>query len=217
MKTSREDRGAMMIPVVSFVGHSNSGKTTLLEKVVRELKIRGYRVAIVKHTHHDFEIDRPGKDTWRLTQAGGDIVVLASANKLTIVEHLDEEPALDEISALFKAKVDIVLTEGYKNGNTPKIVVVPSGQYAKQLCREEDILFTVSAHLTSPGAPQFDDDDVIRITDLLIAQIVKASSGNITDLIPGYEPYQSDEFEELLGEPVSVHGHVCRGQVIGVE
>ena len=212
-----------MIPVVSFVGHSNSGKTTLLEKVIRELKIRGCRVAIIKHTHHDFEIDRPGKDTWRLAQAGGDIVVLASANKLTIVERLDEELALDEISALFKAKVDIVLTEGYKNGNTPKILVVLSGQYENHLCRQEDILFTVSAHLSSPGATQFVDDDVIRVTDLLIAQIVKASSGNIVDtidtadLIPGYEPYQSDEFEELLAEPASVHGHVCPGQVIGVE
>ncbi len=221
MKTSREDSGVTMIPVVSFVGQSNSGKTTLLEKVVQELKIRGYRVAIVKHTHHDFEIDRPGKDTWRLAQAGGDIVVLSSPNKVTLVERLDAELTLDEISALFKTKVDIVLTEGYKNGNAPKILILANGQDHKQLCHEKP-LAVISARSSSLGAPQFDDDDVIRIIDLLIAQIDKENPGNITDttnavdLIPGYESYQSNEFEELLAESASVHGHVCPGQVLGV-
>ena len=221
MKTSREDKGAIMIPVVSFVGRSNSGKTTLLEKVVQALKIRGYRVAIVKHTHHDFEIDRPGKDTWRLAQAGGDIVVLSSPDKVTLVEHLDAELTLDEIRALFKAKVDIVLTEGYKNGNAPKILILTSGQNQKQLCREKPIA-TIAARFSSPGAPQFDDDDIIRLIDLLIAQIDKGFSGNIidttdaVDLIPGYEPSQFNEFEALLAESASVHGHVCPGQVLGV-
>ncbi len=59
-----------MIPIVSFVGKSNSDKTTLLEKVVRELKLRGYRVAVIKHTHHELDIDQSGKDSWRLAQAG---------------------------------------------------------------------------------------------------------------------------------------------------
>ncbi len=159
------------VPMVSFIGNSGSGKTTLLKMVIRELKSRGYRVATIKHTHHDFEIDRPGKDTWRFTQAGSDIVVLASPNKVTLIEHLDAELTLDEISALFKDKVDIVLAEGYKNATAPKILVVPSEDYEKQLCHEEEILATVSARLSSLGVPQFDDDDVIRLTDLLIAQI----------------------------------------------
>ena len=66
-----------MPPIISIVGKSNSGKTTFLEKVVRELKRRGYRVAVVKHSTHDIKIDQPGKDTWRLAQAGSDVVVFS--------------------------------------------------------------------------------------------------------------------------------------------
>jgi formylmethanofuran dehydrogenase subunit E len=210
------------VPMVSFIGDSGSGKTTLLEIVIRLLRGKGYKVATIKHTHHDFEIDRPGKDTWRLAQAGSDIVALSSTNKVALVEHLDAELTLDELSTLFKGKADIVLIEGYKNDTTPKIMVVPSGQRKKQLCREEDILATVSSHLSSPGVPQFDDDDVMRLIDLLITQIGNDSSGNIADTIhevdsiPRYKAYQSNEFEKLLAESTSVHGHVCPGQVLGV-
>ncbi len=77
-----------MIPIVSFVGKANSGKTTLLEKVVRELKLKGYRVAVIKHSPHGFEMDHPGKDSWRLTQAGSDIVALSSSDKAVFVERL---------------------------------------------------------------------------------------------------------------------------------
>jgi len=66
-------------PIVSFVGNSGAGKTTLLEKVVRELKGRGYKVAVIKHSHHDFQIDQEGKDSWRFAQAGSDCVVISSA------------------------------------------------------------------------------------------------------------------------------------------
>ena len=170
-----------MIPVVSFIGHSNSGKTTLLEKVVRELKIEGYRVAVIKHTHHDFETDKPGKDTWRLTQAGGDIVVLASRNKVAVVEHLDTELTLEEISAPFKDKVDIVLAEGYKNGNAPKILVLASEQDKERLCLEENPLATVSVRFSSAGIPQFEDYDIIHLTDILVSQISKYSPDNIVE------------------------------------
>ena len=211
-----------MIPIISFVGNSNSGKTMLLEKVIRELKSRSCRVAVIKHSHHDFQMDRPGKDSWRFAQAGSDIVVLSSSNKVAFVEHLDTELTLDEVSALFRDKVDIVLTEGYKNGDAAKILVLATEQDKERLCREERPLATVSARLSSLGIPQFDDDDVNFVIDLLIEQIGKELSGNITDttsavdLIPRYESYQSNKFEELLAESASVHGHVCPGQVLGV-
>lgn len=117
-----------MIPVVSFVGRSNSGKTTLLEKVVKELKSKGYRVAFIKHSHHDFNIDQPGKDTWRLAQAGSDVVAISTPNKVAVIEHVDMELTLAQTAALFQAKVDIVLAEGYKNGNTAKILVIGAQQ-----------------------------------------------------------------------------------------
>jgi len=76
-----------MIPVISFVGNSGVGKTTFLEKLIVILKARGYRLAAIKHDVHEFEVDYPGKDSWRLTQAGADIVVLSSADKLALIER----------------------------------------------------------------------------------------------------------------------------------
>ncbi|MFQ5996658.1 MAG: molybdopterin-guanine dinucleotide biosynthesis protein B [Dehalococcoidales bacterium] len=160
-----------MIPIVSFVGKSKSGKTTLLEKVVRELKSKGYRVAAIKHSHHDFDIDQPGKDTWRLAQAGSDIIAISSPNKMALIERLDADVTLSQIAALFRGKADIVLAEGYKNGNTAKIVVLGAEQDQDNLCSEGEILTTISAHLSSVGQPQFDADDVARIVNLVIEQI----------------------------------------------
>ncbi len=119
-----------MIPVISFVGYSKSGKTTLLEKVVPELKSRGYKVAFIKHTHHDsFDIDLPGKDTWRLSQAGSDMIVISSPEKLAIIEKLSEELYLKHIVDEYIAdKVDVVLTEGYKQADTIKVEVSNTNQ-----------------------------------------------------------------------------------------
>ncbi len=167
-----------MIPTVSFIGRSNSGKTTFLEKVVRELKIRGYRIAVVKHTHHDFDMDHPGKDSWRFTRAGSDVVVLASPDKVAFVESLDAELTLTQITALFKDKVDIVITEGYKNGTAPKVLVVTCEQHKEQLCPEEKPLATVLVRFSPLGVPQFDDTDITRVVDLLILQIAQGSPSN---------------------------------------
>ena len=130
-----------MIPVVSFVGNSGSGKTTLLEGVVRELKRLGYRVAVVKHAPCGFDIDQPGKDSWRLTQAGSDVVVISSSERMAFIERVGVELTLTQIKDLIGDRVDIVLTEGYKQANTVKIEV---------------------AHFT---------DDVVGIVDLLITQM----------------------------------------------
>ena len=211
-----------MIPVVSFSGQSNSGKTTLLEKVVSELKTRGYRVGVVKHTHHSFDVDHPGKDSWRLAQAGSDIVILSSPDKLAFVERLDKELTLDEVRTLFGAKVDIVIAEGYKKSAAAKILVLSADSDKEPISYNGRQLATVPVHLSSLGIPQFYDDDVTLVVNLLVKQIGKELSGNIIDtinaidLIPGYESYQSDKFEELLAESALVHGHVCPGQVLGV-
>lgn len=212
-----------MIPVVSFVGQSNSGKTTLLEKVVSELKTRGYRMAVVKHSPHGFEIDQPGKDSWRLTRAGSDVVALSSPDTIAFVEHVEQELSLAQIGALLEAEVDILLAEGYKNSDAAKILVLEGEQERPHFSYKGEVLATVAARLSSLGVPQFDCDDITYVIDLLIAQMGKDSSGNNTNdtinasgLIPRGESYQSSEFEELLAESASVHGHVCPGQVLGI-
>jgi len=117
----------MDIPVISFVAlSSGTGKTTILERVIPILKGRGIRLAVLKHDVHGFEIDKPGKDTWRLAKAGADIVAISSAQKFAFIEKRDKELSLDEAVARIK-DVDIVLTEGYKRENKDKILVYRSG------------------------------------------------------------------------------------------
>ncbi len=113
----------LRFPVVCFVGKKNSGKTTLMEKVIAGLKDRGYRVAAVKHDAHRFEIDVPGKDSHRFTAAGADTTVISSPEKTAIVVNQRTEPALESILARFVEGVDIALVEGYKTSRFPKIEV----------------------------------------------------------------------------------------------
>src|SRR5512137_3181160 len=111
-----------MIPIVSIVGKSGAGKTTLLEKLVRELKRRGHRVATIKHDAHRFDIDHPGKDSYRHFHAGADWTIIASPDKIASVRRLDRELTLDEIAAQVSG-VDIILTEGYKREARRRIEV----------------------------------------------------------------------------------------------
>lgn len=172
--------GKAATPIVSFIGTSNSGKTTLLEIVIRELKLKGYRVAVIKHTHHDFDIDRPGKDSWRLAQAGSDIVAISSPNKMAFIDYAATELTLDQIEVLFGGKVDIVLTEGYKNDKAAKILVLGAGLEQKQVSCEEEILAAIPARLSQLGVPQFDSWDVTSIMNILIEQIDENSFHNET-------------------------------------
>src|SRR5512143_21431 len=90
-----------MIPIVSVVGKSDSGKTTLLEKLVKELTSRGYRIGTIKHDVHSFEIDHPGKDSWRHKQAGASATVISSPAKLALVVDTDHDHTLAEIRDRF--------------------------------------------------------------------------------------------------------------------
>ncbi len=210
------------IPIISFVGNSKSGKTTFLEKVVRELKSKGYRVAVIKHTHHDFDVDQPGKDSWRLAHAGSDVVAVSSPNKVALVEQVSAEFTLDQITALFEGRVDIVITEGYKDGNNKKIAVLSNGHDRELIYHKENILATISPHWSELGVPRFHDSDINSVVELLIEQLGENSPhkskdvSEVAELIPGHNLHQTDMLEKLLAESAVVHGHICPGQVLGV-
>ncbi|MGQ9572052.1 MAG: molybdopterin-guanine dinucleotide biosynthesis protein B [Dehalococcoidia bacterium] len=160
-----------MPPVVSFVGNSGAGKTTILEKVIAELKRRGYRVAVIKHVHHDFEIDYAGKDSWRFTQAGSDSVVIASAKKLALVEQRTAQPPLDELVAMVEGRADIVLTEGFRGSGKPQILVVRGADAAQVSRGETDTLAIVSDQPVEASVPRFEFDEATRLTDFLLARL----------------------------------------------
>lgn len=113
-----------MIPVVSIVGYSNSGKTTLIERIIPILKNKGYKIGTIKHDAHDFNIDYEGKDSWRMRRAGADIVTISSKTQMAMIKTIEEEEKIDDIVNRLFNGVHLVITEGYKAGDKPKIEVV---------------------------------------------------------------------------------------------
>ena len=112
-----------MPPIVSIVGKSESGKTTLIEALVSELKSRGYRVATVKHVPSELAFDKPGKDSWRHIQAGSEATVIASLNQIVLIRPIKHELSLNEIAHLLGEDFDVILAEGFKQSSAPKIEV----------------------------------------------------------------------------------------------
>ncbi|MEA1961194.1 MAG: molybdopterin-guanine dinucleotide biosynthesis protein B [Bacillota bacterium] len=151
-------------PVISFVAKSGSGKTTLLEKVITMLKEKEYRVAIIKHDAHQFDMDKPGKDTWRMAQAGADIVAISSPEKVAIIEKVNEEKTLDEVIASL-AKVDLILTEGFKRSNKPRIEVFRSAAHKELLCSPNELLAIASDIPWNIGVSCYHLDDVEGIVN----------------------------------------------------
>jgi molybdopterin-guanine dinucleotide biosynthesis protein B len=154
------------VPVVSLVGKSGVGKTTVLERVIQEIKRRGYKVGTVKHDTHGFEIDRPGKDSWRHARAGSDAVVVSGPRKMALIRQLDEEMSLDEIVQLMGG-VDLVITEGYKRGDRPKIEVTRMERGTELLCQAEELIGIMADYVVDMPVPQFSLDDAVGVVDLL--------------------------------------------------
>ena len=153
-------------PTVSIVGKSGSGKTTLLVKLVGELKERGYRIAAIKHAFHGFQIDREGKDSWRLREAGADTVILAAENGLAMIKN-DTRPTLDGLAA-FCQDVDIIITEGFKRDRKPKIEVVRSARATQPMCGPADHLVAlVTDCVSTVSVPVFGLEDIGALADFI--------------------------------------------------
>lgn len=157
----------MSIPVVTVIGKSGAGKTTLLEKLVAALKTRKYRIATVKHhSHAGFDIDVPGKDSWRLAQAGSDHVIIASPDKIASYQKLDRELSLEEILPMITG-VDLILAEGYRLEHFPTIEILRSQHYAQLLSDSSDLIAIVSDLEFDLPVPQFALNDVEGIINLI--------------------------------------------------
>ena len=166
----------MSIPVVCIIGRSDSGKTTLIEKLIPELKRRGYRVGTVKHhSHAGFDIDKPGKDSWRHAQAGSDHVIIAAPDKIASYRLVEKEPTLDEIVGEIK-DVDIILVEGYKQAGKPSIEII-RGELGIEPIGTKGQLFAIAANVTIHApVPVFDLNDAQAITDVIEEKFLKPGS-----------------------------------------
>jgi molybdopterin-guanine dinucleotide biosynthesis protein B len=155
-------------PVISVVGTSGVGKTCLLEKLIPELTRRGFKVGTIKHHMHRFEMDKPGKDSWRHMQAGAAATMISSPNRIGMVMNVDHDHSLDELGA-FLCNVDIILTEGYKRGHNPKIEVFRPRVQKVPLCKGDvHLLALVSDTIVDLDVPQFSMHEIEGLADLVI-------------------------------------------------
>lgn len=161
-----------MPPIVSVIGKSKSGKTTLIEKLIRELKSRGYRVATIKHAPQNVAFDEPGKDSWRHTQAGSEATVISSPDKVVLIKPVAKDISLKEIAHLLDENYDIILTEGFKQGDAPKIEVHrrDAGPPLKNIRK---LIGIVTDELLETKRRQFSPDDIKDIADLLEKGFIK--------------------------------------------
>jgi molybdopterin-guanine dinucleotide biosynthesis protein MobB len=158
--------------IVSFVGRSESGKTTLIEKLIPVLRRRGFRVGTIKHTHHNPELDRSGKDSARHLAAGASTVVLASSGQIQLVKT-GVDGGLDGLVRYFD-DVDLLITEGYKQERTPKIEVLRRALSDRLLCMDDPMLLAVAtdADLDLP-VPLLPLGDPEAIADFIENRVIK--------------------------------------------
>jgi len=160
--------------VYGIAGFKNSGKTTLVVDLVQELTARGLRVATVKHAHHEFDIDHPGKDSFRHRQAGAAEVIVASTKRWAHIRELGAaaEPQLDELLGHLGA-VDLVLVEGYKHGDHPKLEVRRTGLDHPPLAGESATVRAIvcDGPLDDSPVPLLARDDVPAIADFILREL----------------------------------------------
>jgi molybdopterin-guanine dinucleotide biosynthesis protein B len=161
-----------MPPVVAIVGKSSSGKTTLIEKLIVELKSRGYKVATVKHTHHKLAFDEPGKDSWRHAQAGSEATIISSPDKLVLIKPVATELSLEEIARLAGEDYDIILGDGFKKSNVPKIEVHRK-EVGPPFATTKKLIAIVSDEPLKTKTRQFAIDDIKGLADLLEQGFIK--------------------------------------------
>ncbi len=159
----------MGAPMISVVGTSDSGKTTLIEKIIPELTARGLRVGTVKHDVHGFEMDREGKDSYRHKHAGAAATVISAPNRVGMVKDVERELTLDEIGDRFLDDVDVIVVEGYKRQNKPKIEVHRKIRNKPLLSSTENGLVAVATdEPLDVGVPCFHVDDARGLAGFIV-------------------------------------------------
>jgi molybdopterin-guanine dinucleotide biosynthesis protein B len=170
--------------IIGLAGWSGSGKTTLITKVIPRLRGRGLTVSTLKHAHHGFDLDQPGKDSFFHRAAGATEVVISSSKRWAILHELREETEWDLPGLVAKlSPVDLVLVEGYKRDSFPKIEIHRSGNGKPLIHPEDEHIVAIAADISLPGVkiPVVDLDDIDAIADLLLKYAVPI--GEIKELI----------------------------------
>ena len=155
-------------PIVCIVGRSGSGKTTFLEKLIPEVRKRGLKVGTIKHHKHDFEMDTPGKDSWRHKRAGSAAALISSPQRIGMVMDADHDYRPEEL-APFLCGEDVILCEGYKRENRPKVEIFRSEIHEKPFCvNDKNLIALVTDANVDLGVPRFVTSDTEGLALFLI-------------------------------------------------
>lgn len=155
-----------MPPIISIVGKSESGKTTFIERLIPELKKRGYRIGAIKHASHGFDFDKKGKDSRRHKEAGADTVLVTAPGKIAMVKD-DNNETLESLEK-YLYDMDLIITEGYKRENKPKIEIYRSARHKEPFCLNDDNLIALVTDADiDVKAPKFGWDEIEKIADLI--------------------------------------------------
>jgi molybdopterin-guanine dinucleotide biosynthesis protein MobB len=187
-----------MHSIISIVGKSGSGKTTLLEGLIAELKQRGHKVAIVKHSHHADDLDMASKDTWRLTKAGSELAAINSLDHLAIYRRMEHYFDPQEISNFILWDYDLILTEGFKSSHYPKIEVHRREQGEDLLTDPEQLLAVVTDEPLAIDVPQFSENEVTEIAKLIENILVQHRQDNVDLIVNGAYVPISQSLKDLL-------------------
>ena len=161
-----------MPPIVSIVGKSKSGKTTLMEELIRDLKSRGYRVGTVKHTPQGMTFDEPDKDSWRHIQAGSEVTAISSPDQVVLIKPITPALTIDEIARLIGEDCDIILAEGFKQGSAPKIEV-HRREVGPPLSAVKKLIAIATDEPLETKTRQFSLQDIKGLADLLEKGFIK--------------------------------------------
>ena len=168
-----------MPPIVSIVGKSKSGKTTLLENLIGELKSRGYKVATIKHAPQGMTVNESDKDSWRHLQAGSEATAVSSPDKIVLIKPVAPDITLDEIASLFGEDYDIILTEGFREGNAPKIEV-HRREVGPPFASLRKLIAIVTDEPLETKVRQFSPQDIKGLADLLVEGFIKPQRERIS-------------------------------------
>ena len=160
--------------IFGIVGWKNSGKTTMVAGLVTELKSRGYTVSTVKHAHHAFDLDQPGRDSYKHREAGAQEVLISSGNRWALMHELQNEEEFQLNELLNKmATVDLVLVEGFKKEPHQKIECHRAASEMPLICSKDDTIVGVATdvEVDTLGLPSLDLNDVPAVADFVLKQV----------------------------------------------
>ncbi len=158
-----------MLPIVAIVGHSNSGKTRVATYLVQSLAREGYRVAAIKHCHLGHQVDKSDSDTYRLYGSGAVAVIASSPGQRTRIDRVRGDLSLECLADGFKEEVDLILAEGFKHSNVPKILVVKDETPPPTV---ENVLAVVGDTSEKCGAPSYTFDELPALAELVRSQVL---------------------------------------------